>query len=510
MKYSLLISIIMPILLHAQPLYESQIIPFDGLYNDFFGVSVATSDSFLFVTSLRYSNHTENSVYVYRLDNNNCNFQYKIFPSDTQQGTTGMLFGGELLFSDGQLFVGARNRKINNIPVGAVYVFEYENDIWVEKQIILPSQPYSFNGFFPSFISKDNEYLLVGADHYDNEFENSGKAFVYKFINNKYELYQEFSPFDEKENQLFGGSGGINNNTILIGSPYDSTKAGLYSGSVYVYYREDSIWTFNRKYAPNSNSQFLSYGTSLTLNDNFVFVGTASHPSYNLPGKVYIYNYSEPVMEFKQIIETGDNYYNDRFGIGLCAKGDSLLVSALFDTVKNEDTGAAYLFVNDDTGNWYKKYKISPSDEINTRSFGAAGILTDDRIFVGAPQTRVNDVSMGSVFIYSSEPLSVREDDVQFPIEFFMSQNYPNPFNSSTNIEFSIPIEGEVKIKLYDIIGQEIKTVLEETKLPGNYVVDLDLFDVATGLYFYRTEYVYKKDNKINRSIITKKAVLIK
>ena len=80
--------------LFPQQLYEEQIIPFDGLDGDYFGVAIAVSDSFLFISSLRYSHHTQNSVYVYRLENNSINFEYKIYPSDTQPGIYGMLFGG--------------------------------------------------------------------------------------------------------------------------------------------------------------------------------------------------------------------------------------------------------------------------------------------------------------------------------------------------------------------------------------------------------------------------------
>lgn len=494
---------------YPQQLYESRIVPFDGQDHDYFGASVAVSDSLLFVSSIRYSNHAENSVYIYSLENNNYDFLYKIYPSDTQPGTRGMLFGGELLYSDGQLFVGARNRLIDNIPVGAVYLFEYGNNKWVEKQIILPPQPYPYNGYFPSFISKSNDYLLIGSDHYDPEFGYMGKAFLYKFIDNKYELYQEFSPFDGKRYQLYGGSGAIKNNTILIGSPYDSTKSGIYSGSVYVYFREDSLWRFNRKYEPKLNSQLLSYGTSLTLTDDYVFIGTTGHPNYYKPGKVYIYNYSEPSLEFAQIIETGDNYFNDLFGIRLSAKGDSLLVGALFDTVKTDYPGSAYLFVND-SGEWKKRYKVYPSDEINTSGFGGAVILTDEKIFIGARLTKVNGISSGAVYVYSDKPLPVEDNSVDKPDDFFISQNYPNPFNPTTRIDLFIPREGEVNIKVYDITGGEVKTVLGKKKYPGHYTVDINLGGLPSGVYFYRIEYVYEEGNKMHRRFITKKAVLIK
>ena len=190
--------------LFPQQLYETQIIPFDGRDSDWFGRAVAVSDSFLFISSLRYSNQIENAVYVYRWTGSNIEFAYKIHPSDGQPGISGSLFGSRLLYSDGQLFVGALNRSINNIPVGAVYLFEYENYVWVEKQIIIPPEPHTFNGLFSSSISKYNDNLLIGAFRYNSGNYRSGKVFLYKFINGEYELYQEFAPFDGKDDQFYG------------------------------------------------------------------------------------------------------------------------------------------------------------------------------------------------------------------------------------------------------------------------------------------------------------------
>ena len=467
--------------LFPQQLYEEQIMPFDGLDSDHFGTAVAVSDSFLFVSSLRYSHHTENSVYVYRLENNSYNFLYKIFPSDTQSGTSGALFGADLLYSDGQLFVGARNRKINNFPVGAVYLFEYENYNWIEKQIILPPQPYSFGGYFSIFISKSNDYLLIGANRYDSEFESSGKAFLYKFINNQYELYHEFSPFDAKEDQHFGSSGIIKDNTILIGSPLDSTKSGIYSGSVYVYFKEDSLWTFNQKYVPEPNSEYFKFGSAMAANDDYVFIGKSD----DNPGKVYVYNYSPPLLDYDQFIETGDNFSGDLFGVFMFPKGDSLLIGAFNDTVKNDLSGAAYIFVNKDE-RWEKKYKIYPSDEVNTRTFGYRGIIAENEIFIGAPGTKVNNIRPGAVFIYTAEPLSVDYTNGIDQSDFYLSQNYPNPFNPITEIDYSIQKDGLVKLRVYDILGNEVATLVNERKTSGNYSVEFNAGNLTSGIYFYK------------------------
>ncbi len=83
------------------------------------------------------------------------------------------------------------------------------------------------------------------------------------------------------------------------------------------------------------------------------------------------------------------------------------------------------------------------------------------------------------------------ENDGFIPEEFSVSQNYPNPFNPSTTINFSIPQQSRVVIKVYDIMGREIKTLLNEDKSPGSYSAQWNGENsygtrVATGIYLYR------------------------
>jgi hypothetical protein len=77
------------------------------------------------------------------------------------------------------------------------------------------------------------------------------------------------------------------------------------------------------------------------------------------------------------------------------------------------------------------------------------------------------------------------ESSNQVPIDFNLSQNFPNPFNSSTNISFSLKESGFTKLKVYDILGHEIKTLIEEN-LEGNknYTITFDANDLGSGIYF--------------------------
>jgi endoglucanase len=78
------------------------------------------------------------------------------------------------------------------------------------------------------------------------------------------------------------------------------------------------------------------------------------------------------------------------------------------------------------------------------------------------------------------------EENVKVPAELSIAQNYPNPFNPVTTINFSLPKSGFVTVKIYDSIGREIKTLVNEEKFAGNYSVQFDGSKLSSGVYFYR------------------------
>ena len=90
----------------------------------------------------------------------------------------------------------------------------------------------------------------------------------------------------------------------------------------------------------------------------------------------------------------------------------------------------------------------------------------------------------------------------EVPTSYSLNQNYPNPFNPSTNINFSIPKSGLVTLKIYDMVGREVSSLVNEFKSAGNYVVGFNASALSSGTYFYRIE--------ANDFIATKKMVLVK
>ena len=87
-----------------------------------------------------------------------------------------------------------------------------------------------------------------------------------------------------------------------------------------------------------------------------------------------------------------------------------------------------------------------------------------------------------------SEMVSVKLASSELPTEFSLEQNYPNPFNPSTTIRYELPHASRVSLKVYNTLGQEVATLVNETKPAGVYTVQFDAGSLASGVYFYRLQ----------------------
>ncbi len=96
------------------------------------------------------------------------------------------------------------------------------------------------------------------------------------------------------------------------------------------------------------------------------------------------------------------------------------------------------------------------------------------------------------------------------PLAFNLLQNYPNPFNPSTNIKFALPQDGDVSLRVFDVTGREIATLISNQYYPigiFSYTLDATAYNLASGVYFYKIE-VTKDNNSVYSEI--KKMVLVK
>ena len=91
------------------------------------------------------------------------------------------------------------------------------------------------------------------------------------------------------------------------------------------------------------------------------------------------------------------------------------------------------------------------------------------------------------IFILNSI-IDIRQLGTEIPNTYSLKQNYPNPFNPVTKISFDIPKKSFVSLKVYDILGKEITTLVGEEKSAGRYILDFNASNLSSGVYFYKLE----------------------
>ncbi len=88
---------------------------------------------------------------------------------------------------------------------------------------------------------------------------------------------------------------------------------------------------------------------------------------------------------------------------------------------------------------------------------------------------------------YDNQVVGIRmAGGVDLPTSYSLSQNYPNPFNPTTDIQFDVPKASNVKLSVYNVLGQEVVTLVDEKMAAGSYVADWDASNASSGVYFYR------------------------
>jgi hypothetical protein len=148
-----------------------------------------------------------------------------------------------------------------------------------------------------------------------------------------------------------------------------------------------------------------------------------------------------------------------------------------------------------DDNEWIKIGFVNGNGNSNSpKSYG----FDDRSVTSGKYSYRLKQIDNDGQYEYSKEI----EVDLGLPDRLELTQNYPNPFNPSTVIKYQLPGSSFVTLKVYDVISNEVATLVNEQKASGNYEVKFDGSKLASGMYIYQLN--------AGESVITKKMILIK
>lgn len=282
----------------------------------------------------------------------------------------------------------------------------------------------------------------------------------------------------------------VRNIIISNGRLPDTDRADRSDYLIEVQQRGSNIWnvdTFNVVFGPLPREEKLrTTKNSIDVDPNFVFsfdplYANASNGDFTLDANSPAY-YSGVgnvhIGDLKWAVNTPT-----RLPLNLVIDGEG---SVTFDPVRLGLTFAANANVNltavPDSGWAFKEWQGDITGSTNPASIQVDGIKNVTAVF------EVDAVGI--------------DENLDGPVSYSLDQNYPNPFNPSTTIKYSLAEDGLTTLKIYNVLGQEIYSLVNEIQKAGSYNVNFDASSLSTGVYYYQI----KSENFIS----TKKMMLIK
>ena len=153
-----------------------------------------------------------------------------------------------------------------------------------------------------------------------------------------------------------------------------------------------------------------------------------------------------------------------------------------------------------------ERSEINPNSEIPNPQFSKIGFvqgngnsnspkdysLIDQDVVAGNYFYRLKQIDTDGQFEYSK----IINVDLDSPAKFELSQNFPNPFNPTTTISFTLPQSGDVTLKVYNAIGEQVAELINGFKEAGVHTINFDGSELRSGVYFYRLKSEQKVENR--------------
>jgi len=340
------------------------------------------------------------------------------------------------------------------------------------------------------------------------------------------------------------------------GNVYVTGESSTGSGSLDMYatikYNSagDSVWVARYK-GPGSEGLSQAYSLAVDSGGNVYVTGRSDPTSgfgfnfdiltikynsfgdslwvkrYNGPGNSSDVGYAIGLDAAANIIVTGLSVistFTDYCTIKYNTFGDTLWISRYNGPANNVDV--AYSLAIDALNNVYVTgYSVGSGsgDDYATLKYNSSGVQQWVARYNGPgnsmdQSTSVIIDSLGNVYVTGasngsgsgadyatikySQTVGIHPVSNEIPNQYSLSQNYPNPFNPTTNIEFSIPKSSFVKLSVYDLLGRELETLVEEELTAGTYKTNWNSSHFSSGVYFYKLE--------TSEFTFTKKMLMIK
>ncbi|MEZ5347390.1 MAG: FG-GAP repeat protein [Pyrinomonadaceae bacterium] len=328
---------------------QAKLIAADGRRNDYFGQSVAIDGDTIVVGVPQADigkDKDQGAVYVFERTGDNWGKQVKL---EASGGRESHLFGSSVDISGDTIVVGAPgvdnylDDKITQAH-GAAYIFTRNNDEWTEKQKIMGDSKSTAAFGLNAAISNKTAAIAAATDGPEYAiyiFSDDGTGWKKE--------HKILSATDADEKATGNGTSNnvaIDGNTLVVGGSNKSEKS---NGAVYVYVRANGKWTRQAKLTPSNGTKGDLFGWSADISGDKIVIGEHFRSNQNR-GSVYLFERkmtdAGSVWTEQNIVTAPDGFMFDQFGWSVGISGDTILVGADNQDLKqkNSNKGAAYIY----------------------------------------------------------------------------------------------------------------------------------------------------------------------
>ena len=385
---------------------KAQLFASDAEENDRFGDAVAISDDYMIVGAAQEDTYGSNAgaAYLYKINSDNSLSEIqKITASDAEAGD---YFGYSVAISDSYVVIVAYQENGNSTDAGAAYVYKINSDDSVSEIEKITASDAGSSDYFGASVAISNQYIVVGAYSNDTNASNAGAAYVYKIADDDSSIseLQQITASDAEANDYFGTSVAISDNFIVVGAYLEDTN-GSNAGAAYVYEinSDDTVSQIQKITASDAEADDY-FGKSVSISNAYVIVGAyREDTNASNSGAAYVYKIADDnsSVETLQKITASDAEAFDYFGYSVSVSGSYILVGAYDKDTEAYDSGKAYLYeiANDDSINTVES--MIASDAQSDDEFASSVSIFNNNIAIGAYREDTKGSSAGEAYFFS-------------------------------------------------------------------------------------------------------------
>ena len=332
----------------------------------------------------------------------------KLTASDS---TLGDAFGASVAIADEKLVVGALFNENQSVISGSAYVFARQENNWVQTAKLTPADGTAGDRFGHA-VAMSSDHVVVGAPDNKADGNDSGAAYVFARNQGSTDTWQQIAKLtsdDGMEGDQFGTAVAISNNYIVVGASLADLQ-DVDNGAVYVFApNQDNTgsWQQVAKLSAENGAAHDSFGHSVAISGNTIVIGASLDDEQgDDSGAAYLFTQDQSQINvnagWKQTAKlvANDAEAGNQFGFSVTIDEDQVLVGAFLDNDRGNRSGSAYIFARTQN-TWQQVTKLTANDGAADDRFGFAVALSHKQAIIGAYENSNQSSQSGSVYVFS-------------------------------------------------------------------------------------------------------------